>query len=875
MKNKMILLVMMLSMIFSYSIPVLAEETEENNVSAQSEINPKLVTLVALGIVDEDDNYSENLTRAEFSALLCKLLNGMVLSYNEVYTDVKKDNIYCNDIMTMYTLGVVCKDTYFNPDRAITYDEAIAMIVRLLGYEKQAELNGGYPSGYRKIALDNDLPIFSYEYVTWDMAIDLIYEVMQAPCVTIKDVRGNVIRYEISDNVTLLSYYFDIRRHRGIISANSLTSLYSDKGVGSDCVQINGEEYHVGNTDAHKYLGYKVDYWYKDVDSEYELMCIDTEKYTDVTTIIADSDTVYKNGVLSWYEHERQKNVTIPVDAMIIYNGVAAGTHINENNFVPENGKITLIDNNADSVCNVVYIDEYENIAVKASNKELEIITGQYNEILNLKNKQKGVDYLIHDEYKNEIDFEFLREWDILNIRRAKNDKFIDILVTEESITGKAESKNNESINVAGINYKYSPCFAKKNVNISLGTNVTLYFNCLGLVAEIKKGAAENNVAYLTNAYIDEDLETAYLSLLLIDGNTQKVECNNKVTINSRRYEGGDIIKALKDINKVDYGSDGTNILRQLIMYNLNEDGKVTKMVLPDIDEVDDFYCSFREAGRDTKTKTRGYEKSVANRKIVLDDNAKIFIVPQDPNSDNKDKIYSVKNTEYMLSRLGSDDIVETYHSTNKKLGAEYLVLYVDDGDESYIPNDTAVHIVDEWITALNDDDDEIIQRMYLYGKNGAVTKDVSVDYVLEDVKTNDGEANLGKGDIIRFAENGMGEITYIEICYSYELDRGYKIGEFVTQSKYAYRTDNDANALMAADFDKELSEPALDEAEAMSLERFTLYYFDNTLRSDKIRKGTVSDIMPFDVYSNHCSRVIISRQAGDPRSIVIYNDGT
>lgn len=871
-RNKIMVLIILLCMVSAYGIP--ARAADEENEDFDSQLN----MLLACGVLDRADLHTEDeeLTRADFSVIIYKMIKGDGYTFDdkEVFSDVPRDYPKYNQIMTLYSLGIISDGEEFLPQERITYDEAYAMLIKLLGYERVANRMGGWPNGYRQEAVRLGLHRGDGVYVSSTALIKLLYDSVQAPCLAARGFDGSSVVLTEDDSTTVLKFYYDIEDSTGIIDANSITALYTEGGAGQNSVSIDGTVYSAGDTEAEKYLGYKIDFWYRGEVGDYELIYIDTAGYNKTEKIIADEETVFSDNTLTWYDNRSRKE-DIPVTAGIIYNGVAAGTSISERNFVPSYGTITLLDNDKNGRYDVIFIDEYQCMAVKSADEGDMIIIGRDGELLNLSDKQNNLDYKMHDKYDNEISVQFLHEWDILNIKTAPNGNFTDILVSDDYLQGKADGTYEDSIIVDGTEYEYSVVYKKKNEKITLGENVTLYFDCLGYVAAINKGSVSNNVAFLIKAVWDDDEGKSIFKLFTPDGGG-KVKilygCE-KVVINDRRYEDKEISEAFCDTDNIDYGSDGTNTLRQLIMYDTDENGNIKKIKTAATEPTDDFYCSYRVKGRNQKTRTRRYEYSVADRQVVLDKAVKIFLVPQNADSVYGDKVYGVKDISYLENLTGKDNIVETYHSTSEKLCAEYVVFYIGDGeDDKSIANDTAIHVFDRWETALNDDD-EVVCRMYLYGKNGAITKDLEEGYLRTDIRTPDDLAGLGTGDIVRFSENGIGEINYMEICYSYELNKGYTSGQFVTTAKYIYKTDEVANAISTAEFDITLNKPVLENLDAMSLERFKLYYYDASLKKDKIRDAVISDMRSFEAYKDYCSRAVISRQAGDPRSIVIYKD--
>lgn len=79
-----------------------------------------------------------------------------VTSAQSKYPDVPKGHWATGFINVATDQKMVIGDTEgtFRPDADITYQEAVTILVRALGYEPQAQAKGGYPTGYLVTASD-------------------------------------------------------------------------------------------------------------------------------------------------------------------------------------------------------------------------------------------------------------------------------------------------------------------------------------------------------------------------------------------------------------------------------------------------------------------------------------------------------------------------------------------------------------------------------------------------------------------------------------------------------------------------------------------------------------------------------------------------
>lgn len=104
---------------------------------------------------DPDGNLrtEEPVTRAEAVKMLC-VAGGLAKNQACTFPDVSKEHWAYDYIGSLQACGIVAGDENgcFNPERKVTNEEFIKMIVSLLGYAPMAEMRGGFPAGYTATA---------------------------------------------------------------------------------------------------------------------------------------------------------------------------------------------------------------------------------------------------------------------------------------------------------------------------------------------------------------------------------------------------------------------------------------------------------------------------------------------------------------------------------------------------------------------------------------------------------------------------------------------------------------------------------------------------------------------------------------------------
>ena len=123
-------------------------------------------TLAELGIIagDQHGNFNPDstITRAEFATMMCRMLGveDEALAITESgFSDVPSGHWASGYIAKTVELGIFggYGGGRFGPSDALLYEQAVAILVRLITQEEQVELAGGWPKGYIAIAQESGL----------------------------------------------------------------------------------------------------------------------------------------------------------------------------------------------------------------------------------------------------------------------------------------------------------------------------------------------------------------------------------------------------------------------------------------------------------------------------------------------------------------------------------------------------------------------------------------------------------------------------------------------------------------------------------------------------------------------------------------------
>ncbi len=212
--EKLAVATVVLSMVLHSTMLVFASE---NTLHVEKQGNTEIVVLYTdyatnaameqlqnYGVIagDPDGNmrpYSF-ITRAEFSKVLCKMLNIEPFDTSvALFGDVAEDDWFCDYVTTAFRSGIVegCDNGNFEPEREVTYGEALKMIISAMGYASKAEQLGGYPYGYAMVAgqlgITNDLDHALSMQVKRHVVFEMLNNALDVPFMLVGDDEEFVI----------------------------------------------------------------------------------------------------------------------------------------------------------------------------------------------------------------------------------------------------------------------------------------------------------------------------------------------------------------------------------------------------------------------------------------------------------------------------------------------------------------------------------------------------------------------------------------------------------------------------------------------------------------------------------------------------------
>lgn len=802
--------------------------------------------LGAFGImVGDGTNFraDDDITRSEVTkvAVALKGLSDAANANTQTkFPDVKEGHWATGFINIGTAEGLIVGDDMgnFRPDDKISYNEAVTILVRALGYEPQAQSKGGYPAGYLSAGSTTGLTsgvavaARSAGTTTRGQVALLAYNAMNINLME-QTGYGDKISYEVTDE-TPVSAYHDAQKIEGVVTAVGSSAL-EGAGVEKDEIVIDGKTYKAGSADVRNVLGLTVDaYVSTSSKSKNTLKAIVPSKYKNSYSIISadDIDSVDKGSsyvTITYFKNNRKDKVTIPSDSYVVYNGKSASL---DDITMIESGAIMIAD--YEKGRKIVFVNETQNYVVDEVIKTSSRITDKYGKSpITLDADDDSMTFVIEKGGRS-IGIEELSEWDVITLTVSKDKKSVFGSVTNEVTQGLVTEIDDEYVHIGDKKHKVAKSYPHE---IKLGDEGKFHLDAEGKIAAFDKSVtAEKDYAYITKAGISSGLDSRLeIEMLTIDGKISRYETAEKIKIDGKTYS--DASSALKALGEEE----------QLVIAQTNESGKISEITKSitseDIDE-DEFVKNFAFEGAVYTEKTSSFELDDAA--VKADESTVVFDIPKKAESTDD---YTVTDKS-IFSDGGKYDII--VFDVKEDLTAGVIIVT---STESKV-NEESSAIVVEKLTTSKDDDGNSITKLYGYvdGQRLSYTADAGVF-------VKDGTA-LECGDIIQVKADSKGHVKAMTLLFdtskaetefSAKLSDDHSIVYGKVTKKFASSFNLSADGGTSKNY-------AIGDA--------NIYVVDSESKKTPVSVGDSADIQKFD--DEKPERVFVRMYKGEVVDIVV-----
>lgn len=698
--------------------------------------------------------------RREFCSLIVRLLNMESLQTAEektIFLDVAPDDWGRAAIETLYRLGVVngTSDNMFSPDEEITFSQAMKIIVSILGYIPDAELEGGYPTGYlsvaKKLRLTESIPNTAQPLRRGEAALYL-YRAAGTNCME-RITYGYEERYD-KKSQTLLEKYHSIQKLEAVVTEAGSASLTGNGFLDEKYFIAGGVQYECGRMDMAEFLGQRTIFYVQHTDDDDIPVVLyafsDSEDYIEIT--YPQFEEIDGNKII--YEQDgKEKKASVRTDARIIYNG-RYFSRLGFEKLPFQSGTLRLIDSDRDGIMDILSITDYQTCVLTSDAKLNTVLTDKYFGAVNLgldtAQYVRIVRYGEWMEYNPDIS---LRAGDVVQIARSRDGIRAEVIVLNDYAAGKIEtySKQSNTCRIEGVPYELSSYFLESGQAVELGAEEAFAsLDSNGSIVAITYAASED-YAYLQSVSLNGVFNTeGKIRVIRESGKAEIVPLTIKTKLNDEKISSERFVEEIG------------NLEPQLIRLRVYADGSAANIqTAVHNDSKEPMERSFSRDYQTDGSIYRAGNLMLFDSVYQLTNATKVFFVPKEP----------AKIEDYRVGNAGILNADGRYKADLFDLSNQYqasaAVIYQNGSTERNVEPYDFVMVIKECSTYLNDKG-ECAYRLsgwvggeitdLLFRAEGALDQTSNwLPYSTDKATMIGGGTPFGAGDVIQFVKDYNG----------------------------------------------------------------------------------------------------------------------
>lgn len=713
--------------------------------------------------VTDDSGESAFVTRGEFLSAILKTLNMDYVgkSDNPIFADVTVGHKYFGQIMYAAKAGIIkgSTDGKFYPDDYISSNEAGIMLIRAMGYEEQYKANGYFDTvGYLKLFNGVNL---SYDYVLRNEMKQILINSLLAPYP--QKVYDSASFFKYGGEKTFLEVKWGLYYDTGVADSteiHSLSGFPTKKGY----VTVGGEQYKSSEQITEEYFGMKVRFFYTDDSGEKTIRYA----YPIDNTIeehIGSEFSSFNGKQFDFYdEGGRRSTYKIDAKTSLIWNN----KNMNTADFKSKAGKsaerFVLIDNNNDSVIDVVMSYTYTVYIPKVIDTDNETIVDENNNL----EYGKYSNCVVYDAGGNKISIDTMKKDTHYLVYDPEDINYtIVIEECEVSADGVVSSIDNEDRLVIlenGDEYDLSLNAVILIDEIKMGYKYKFYFDKNWDIIDILQTENDSvEAVYMIKGEKKEGLgKGSIIKLMRENGTIEVVPLASKIDFRDSngirsRVNTADALAKLSNAGK---------FLPQIAFVRFNSDGEIIKIILPCDDLTKEYHIQDYTKNTTNRGAARRWMQAQYSfeNQIQLKANTKVFVVPFHKLENQDDEYYTVSSVSlftndkaYVLNEFDGP-IDGRYTSTPiilepGEFAADYFVLECPE-KTSFTSGATVFGLVTELVDCYDVETEKEYKKLTMLEVYSGSVKEYEFQIDSSVLTDRDG-VPIERGDIIKIVSSG------------------------------------------------------------------------------------------------------------------------
>lgn len=628
-----------LAMLCTATVFAVNFEAPADAVSTDYEDAARMLTTLGIMTVAEDGSFlgNEPVTRAEFAQIIVRLLGlssisrdasgqtvetveddwegsgistGVVVQVPQ-FNDVPFDHWAYSFIEVVAGLSFMSGDenNNFMPDDYIMYQDALVVLLKVLGYGVYAEYEGGYPNGYLAIASQNGLQVDDANptaAITKGQLANLIVDSFEVD-INVQVGFGEDKTYERREDHTILTEFLDIEKARGIVTGTELTGMQSAlEKADAGSIRIDNTKYITNDLDTSDLLGQRLTYYYTEDDGIYTLVYYESAPQDNREVAFQAEDFInYEGSRLSYYtEDGAERSVTVPQTAPVILNEVYVdiAQNVDFDSYREFAGDFRTLDSDGDGRADVVFVHSYQTYLVKSVNademklyvrdvtkEETISTTADNSQFAPLDLSQDNVIVRLYRDGAS-IEINAITANNVLSVGKSENaegDIVYTIYVSSRTARGTLSEINQDEATIGENTYPILPNAA---LGVQAGSNGTFYIDTFGNLVAFTESEGDYAYAYLIGAALEGQLSKT-LHLRMFTQRNQTVESfsvSDEIQLISQEERNGEMEygtskktpEEIFDALAIDPNADPVVTDRQMVAYRTDTDGNLISLCL-------------------------------------------------------------------------------------------------------------------------------------------------------------------------------------------------------------------------------------------------------------------------------------------------------
>lgn len=524
-------------------------------------------------------------------------------------------------------------DAFENDFKALTYSEAVETMVKILGYEVQAQANGGYL--LMAAQLDLTKGISAGEYIRGgELAVlfENAFDIKMAD----RTSYGSDESYRETDE-KLLSRYQNVYKFTGVVDGD----WYSGADLKKGQILLDGEIF----TGGEGYLGRRVELWARKADDDKEVVFIrKTASSTEFT--LDKEDIIEANTSYVRYENENGKENSVSVSGATLYFNGTKKTGWTKEDLLPEMGTVTFIENYGNGA-DVILVEKYENRVVQS------VYAADYTVYF-----KNGDPLVLDTESKLRFSMDFkldaVKEWNVISVLLREDKSVYKVILSNSKVEGAPTEISSAGVLIGDKEYKV----ANGAMNTpALNEKAVFYLDFSGKIAALNDENLTPEYGYYTTLEFKAGLEDAVsFRIFTKEGEMKVFKAADKVTL-----DGAPVTAA--ELSTTSKLWDAGQPVGQLVVYELNADGELTALdtaedhsykenaKIPDVfSKVFDTSFPDLEKPLGYANQYIGYNVKTLGAKYRISDRTVTFKVPDTYSANEKDYSVSIGIDAYKHS---------------------------------------------------------------------------------------------------------------------------------------------------------------------------------------------------------------------------------